>query len=228
MRAGAILKLALGSSKPALVPQLYTHAVRAKIETEIKLAVRDLPELRRRLRALGARYDGRVFEQNTVYDTPEGGFRRLGRLVRLRIETSGGRHTARLTSKAPTERVHKSAGRHKQRFESEAEVADPNKTAAMLGTIGLRPSFRYEKFRTTYRLEGLELDLDETPVGTFLELEGRPGDIDRVARELGYRPNSYIRGTYWDVYAADCRRRGRKPTNMVFAHKNPRKRTLSA
>jgi adenylate cyclase, class 2 len=187
-----------------------------------------MPELRRRLRELGARYDGRVFQQNTIYDTPEGGFRRLGRLVRLRIETSGSRRTAKLTSKAPAKQIHKSTPRHKQRFELEVEVPDPNKTAAMLETIGLRPSFRYEKFRTTFHLNALELDLDETPIGTFLELEGRPGDIDRVARKLGYRPSGYIRGTYWDIYAADCRRRDRKPTNMVFAHKNRRKRALSA
>jgi hypothetical protein len=53
----------------------------------------------------------------------------------------------------------------------------------------------------------------------FLELEGQPKAIDRVARALRYTPADYIRGTYWDVYAADCHRRGREPKNMVFAAK---------
>jgi adenylate cyclase class 2 len=86
-----------------------------------------------------------------------------------------------------------------------------------LRAIGLRPSFRYEKYRSTFRLAGLHLDLDETPVGVFLELEGAPRSIDRVARSLGFVPREYINGTYWDLYAADCRRRGRKPANMLFS-----------
>jgi adenylate cyclase, class 2 len=208
---------------PSYLPEPYTRVVSTKVETEIKLAVSDLPRLLRRLRELGARNHGRAFEQNTIYDTPEGEFRRGGRLLRLRIETRGSRRTAKLTSKAPAKSSHRSSPRHKRRFESEVEIRNPNKTAALLGAIGLRPSFRYEKFRMSFRFRGLHLDLDETPVGTFLELEGRPEDIDRMARKLGYGPGDYIRGTYWDLYAAYCRRRGRKPTNMVFTHKNQRK-----
>jgi len=41
--------------------------------------------------------------------------------------------------------------------------------------------FRYEKYRTTFRLpdsnawaNGLLIELDETPIGTFVELEGPP------------------------------------------------------
>jgi adenylate cyclase, class 2 len=200
------------------------------LETEVKLPVRNLPDLLRRLFEIGARNHGRAFEQNTIYDTPEGDFRRRGRLVRLRVERSNGGHrTAKLTSKAPAnQKERRSAPRHKRRLESEVEVRDPNKTASMLKTIGLRPSFRYEKLRTRFRLHGLHLDLDETPVGTFLELEGRPAQIDHIARKLGYKPTDYICGTYWDIYAAYCRRQRRKPRNMVFAHKDQRKRALSA
>jgi adenylate cyclase, class 2 len=209
----------------------YTFAVTTSLETEIKLPVSHLPDLLRRLGQLGARDSGRVFEQNTLYDTPEGDFRGHGRLVRLRSETANGRRTAKLTSKAPVEpkkASRKRVPRHKRRIESEVDVRPAKKTAAMLEAIGLRPSFRYEKFRTSFRLGGLHVDLDETPVGTFLELEGRPGDIDRVARKLGYKRADYICGTYWDVYAAHCRREGRRPRNMLFAHKNQRKHSLSA
>jgi adenylate cyclase class 2 len=80
----------------------------------------------------------------------------------------------------------------------------------------LRPGFRYEKYRSTFRLPGLHLDLDETPAGVFLELEGSPSAIDRTAKALGYAPRDFVRTTYWDIYAADCRRRGCTPRNMVF------------
>lgn len=197
------------------------------VETEIKLDVRNLPCLLRRLRNIGARDHGRIFEENTLYDTPDADFRRRGRLLRLRVETSkSGHRDAKLTSKAPPvqertrHRGREYAPRHKQKLEREARIPDPARTARLFEAIGLRPSFRYEKYRTSFRLHGLHLDLDETPVGTFLELEGRPAAIDRTARALGYSARDYIRGTYWDLYAADCRRSGQKPTNMVFAHKN--------
>lgn len=197
------------------------------VETEIKLDVDNLPGLLRRLRKIGARDHGCVFEENTLYDTPDTDFRRHGRLLRLRIETSkSGHRDAKLTSKAsPVEertrhRARKSAPRHKQKLEREAPVRDPARTARLFQAIGLRPSFRYEKYRTSFRLHGLHLDLDQTPVGTFLELEGRPAAIDRAARALGYSAHDYIRGTYWDLYAADCRRRGQKPENMIFTRRN--------
>jgi hypothetical protein len=61
--------------------------------------------------------------------------------------------------------------------------------------MGLRPWFRYEKYRSTYRLPGfseLLVELDETPIGDFLELEGECGAIDRCAVLLGFRPADYI------------------------------------
>ncbi len=188
----------------------------------MKLRVAELPALVGDLKRLGATLHGRVLEQNTLYDTPSADFRSRGRLLRLRIETPapsmlvpGGARSAILTSKAPVPQSGRS--RYKQRLEREVAVESLARWPAALRAIGLRPSFRYEKYRTTFRLPGLHLDLDETPVGVFLELEGPPRGIDRVARALGYAPREYINGTYWDLYAADCRRRGRRPINMLLS-----------
>ncbi len=79
--------------------------------------------------------------------------------------------------------------------------------------------FHYEKFRTTYALpgvHGLKIDLDETPVGTYLELEGSVAGIDRAACRLGYGRKDYITETYGSLYLAACRRRGQKPGDMLF------------
>ncbi len=65
----------------------------------------------------------------------------------------------------------------------------------ILEALGLRPSFRYEKYRSIYGLPGLAgvtLDLDETPIGDFLVAEGCRAAIDRSAALLGYRPADYI------------------------------------
>lgn len=203
-------------------------------EIEIKLRVSDLQSLVQRIRDLGATFKGRMFEQNTIYDTPGSDFRNSGRLLRVRLETSAPagaslhedrllRPRARpgrgvLTSKAPP---HPGGGgfdrpRYKERLERELEILNPEVWPRALRTLGLRPSFTYEKFRSTFELPRLQLDLDETPAGSFLELEGSPHAIDRTARALGFTSRDYFLGTYWDLYAADCRRRGRPIKNMVF------------
>jgi adenylate cyclase class 2 len=204
-------------------------------EIEVKLPVDDVRELVRRLRQIGATNHGRVLEQNTLYDTRASDFRLRGRLLRLRIETSpSGKRRALMTSKtpAPPERLGAARSRYKERLERQVLVRDPIRADRLLRSLGLRPGFRYEKYRTSFRMQGplrgLHLDLDETPVGVFLELEGRPAAIDRVARVLGFEPRDYIRGTYWDVNAAACRRKGRKQGNMLFARKNLPKRALFA
>jgi adenylate cyclase, class 2 len=191
-------------------------------EIEVKLQVTNLAALVRNMKRLGAKLRGRVLERNTLYDTPSADFRSRGRLLRLRVETPApsrllrsGAKQVMLTSKAPIPESGRRS-RYKEKLEREVEVQSPGRWPAALRAIGLRPSFRYEKYRTTFQLPGLNLDLDETPVGIFLELEGLPHAIDRVARALGYAPHEYIKGTYWDLYAADCRRRGRKPTNMLL------------
>jgi len=190
-------------------------------EVEIKLPVSDITALLRSLRHLRAVSRGRVFERNALYDTPLSDFRRRGRLLRLRIETPapfwgarGGSRRALLTAKAPV--PSSATSRYKQRLEREMAVVPRRRWTEILRSLGLRPTFRYEKYRTAFRLPGLNLDLDETPVGNFLELEGAPSAIDRVARTLGFSPRDYIRGTYWDVFVAYCRRLGRSPRHMLF------------
>ena len=127
-----------------------------------------------------------------------------------------------LTSKAPPHLTpRRKPRRYKERAERELVVKaqSSRQYAAALTSLGFRPAFRYDKYRTTFRLPNLHLDLDETPAGTFLELEGKPQAIDRAAKALGFAKKAYLRVTYWDLYVADCRRRGSRPKNMLFRAK---------
>lgn len=201
----------------------HTHTIR---EVEIKLRITDPAGLLKQIRSLGAVPHGRVLEENILYDTPDSDFRRRGRLLRLRIETpsdptspavrsrSGHRVRAILTSKAPVAASY--TLRYKEKLETETIIANSGAWSRAVKSLGLDEGFRYEKYRTSFRLGGAHLDLDETPVGIFLEIEGSPRSIDRVARRLGFSPRDYMRATYWDLYAADCHRRGRKIENMLF------------
>jgi adenylate cyclase class IV len=127
---------------------------------------------------------------------------------------------------APTSH-YPSFGSHKVREEIEAQVTDTGNLVKIFEGLGMRGWFRYEKYRTTYQLpsakswaRGLLIELDETPIGTFVELEGPPSAIDRAATELGYFKRDYILTNYLALYAEDCRRKGQQPQNMLFPNKN--------
>jgi adenylate cyclase class 2 len=214
-------------------------------ETEIKLRIEDTAAFRKKLKKLGARAisggTGRVHEWNVIFDTPEGGLAKHGQLLRIRTETPDGRtkktrgsaaERVVLTFKSPAMpagtqpskegRVVKS-GRHKVREEIEVEVADAENLANVFEGLGMRGWFRYEKYRTTFTLpaasrwaQGLLIELDETPIGTFVELEGPAEAIDQAAKELGFSPRDYVLKNYLALYAKECRRRNEEPHDMVF------------
>ena len=97
-------------------------------------------------------------------------------------------------------------------------IADPRAFLALGGQEGLAPSFRYEKYRTSYRVPGAgaQLELDETPAGVFLELEGPRRAIDRLARRVGFGPHEYITRSYAALHFEKCRRRGVRAGDMMF------------
>ena len=57
---------------------------------------------------------------------------------------------------------------------------------------------------------------DETPVGTYVELEGSPAWIDRLAARMGFEESDYITASYARLYLDWCRTQRVKPDNMVF------------
>ena len=215
-------------------------------ETEIKLRIKDMAALRKLLHRLGARTvsngSGRVHEWNTLYDTANQDLRGRDQLLRVRVETRDGARNSKktpkrfvLTFKGPVEAAGGSnsgkrgandrrfGGNHKVREEIELEIGDARALGTIVGRLGMKESFHYEKFRTTFRLseserwaKGLLIEVDETPVGNFMELEGPARAIDRAAKLLGYSKNEYVLANYLRLHAEDCIRRGEKVGDMVF------------
>jgi adenylate cyclase, class 2 len=178
-------------------------------ETEIKLRV-EARAARRLLGRHGFRVcRRRVFESNTVYDTPDFALRRQGSLLRLR--RAGRRIT--LTFKGPA-----SVLKHKSREELECRVPDFELLDQIIKGIGFQPVFCYEKVRTEYSGEAGTgtVTLDVTPIGDYLELEGEPEWIDRTARLLGFDESAYITASYASLYLEHCRTSGGSVTAMVF------------
>jgi adenylate cyclase class 2 len=179
-------------------------------ENEIKLAVADAAAVRGLLRRVGFRLARRrVFEANTVFDTPGLTLRRGSRLLRLR---QAGRVITLTFKGRPL------PGPHKNREELETTLSDAARFAAILARLGFHPVFRYEKYRTEFRMErgpGMAM-LDETPIGLYLELEGPPAWIDRTARRMGFSRSDYITASYASLYLDWCKQQGLKPGDMVL------------
>lgn len=161
-------------------------------ETEIKLAFPSPETATRQLLAAGARETNpRTFEDNLLFDDADRSLHETGRLVRLR------RYGAEvvLTFKGPAEE----GTRHKVRVEHECTVGDGPTCARILAGLGLAPVYRYQKYRTIFDLAGVAASLDETPIGTYVELEGDAAAIDRAARALGRGDRDYIVATYREL-----------------------------
>jgi adenylate cyclase, class 2 len=213
-------------------------------EIEIKLRITNTKAFLRSLAKLGAKpVSARVHEHNLIFDTPDGGLAKHGQLLRIRTEspapakakgkkpaatkTSGQRHL--LTFKSPPENLaiapaeSASNRRHKVREELETHLPDAATLQKIFEGLGLRGWFRYEKFRTPYKLparhkwaKDLLIDFDETPIGTYIELEGPHDAIDRAAQILGFHPRDFITKNYLVLYIDDCKRQGVSPTHMLF------------
>jgi adenylate cyclase, class 2 len=222
-------------------------------ETEIKLRISDKSALLRQLKKLGARPigggSGRVHQDNVIFDTPQGGLAKHGQLLRIRTETpKSGNHkkspetlkTFLLTFKRPISNPATSASqtipkaRHKVREEVELSIGDARAMSAIFEGLGMSGWFRYEKCRTTFRLpesqswaRDLLIELDETPIGTFVELEGPAEAIDRAAADLGFSKRDYILKNYLVLYIEDCKRRGEEPRQMIFPEPKNRSKPSS-
>ncbi len=209
-------------------------------EIEVKLRLSNPKSFLRQLTKLGAKpISPRTHELNLLFDTPDGGLAKHGQLLRIRTETpapAGKKPNPKkssprylLTFKSPPEQLaispHPPDRRHKVREELETTLTDAAPVKKIFEGLGLRGWFQYEKFRTPYRLparfkwaQSLLIDYDETPIGTFIELEGPGPAIDQAAKLLGFYPRDFITKNYLVLYVDDCKRQNLQPTHMLFPH----------
>lgn len=180
-------------------------------EVEVKFVVADAAALAGRLLdAVAEIVEPRGHEVNTLYDDAAGSI--LARSMVLRVRRDRG---ARLTLKTPVA-GHGAAGEMKVREELEVAVDDGARLQEILGRLGYRPVFTYEKYRATYRLGECTLMLDETPLGTFLEIEGAPGAARATAGALGFDWRERMLDSYGALFAKARARLGFAARDMTF------------
>jgi adenylate cyclase class 2 len=166
-----------------------------RFETEVKLRVPDADWGRQALKRLGALLGTpRHFEDNIFLDNEAGAVLAHGGLLRLRRVGEKGV----LTFKGKKQVVEGM----KRREEIEVACPDPETLERLFTALGYRTIFRYQKYREVYRFRDVEIVIDETPIGTFLEIEGEIKGIHAAASLLGYKAQDYIADSYASLFYA--------------------------
>jgi adenylate cyclase class 2 len=181
-------------------------------ETEVKLYVPDLAAVAKRLEAVGAKLTApRVHEVNARYDDADETLNRERKVLRLRRDTR-----IRLTYK--DEGGERTASNALSRYEAEVEVSDFDTMHTILENLGYRPYMIYEKFRTTYELDGAEVTLDEMPYGSFVEIEGDEDAIGRALERLNLQDAPRMAAGYAMLFENVKRHLGLDIQDLTFAN----------
>jgi len=178
------------------------------IEREVKLRF-DSPEAARHaILAAGATpLRSRRLQEDALLDTEDESLRR--RRCVLRIRTESGKSL--LTFKGPV-----LPGSMKVRDEYETVISDGEVVQRVLEELGLHVWFRYEKYREEYAAEDVTIAIDETPVGTFVEIEGGERGILAIATALGRSPDDFVLDSYRGLFIKYREEYGLTGANMVF------------
>lgn len=183
------------------------HVPGDHLEKEYKFAEVGLEELRERLQDLEAeRVAPSALEDNLLFDR-DGELLEQGAVLRLRRD----HHGARMTLKGP---VHVE-GKMRVRTEHEIQVDDADVARRMFEVLGYRVTRRYQKMREEWRLGGVVIALDHTPIGDFAEFEGEGAAT--VARRCGLEPERAERRSYLRLYDDYVREHPAAPADMLFS-----------
>jgi adenylate cyclase class 2 len=178
------------------------------IEREVKLRFDSPEQARAAILAAGATpLRCRRLQEDALLDTEDETLRR--RQCALRIRTEGGKSL--LTFKGPVQ-----PGAMKVRDEYETVVGDGQVLQHVLEELGLHVWFRYEKYREEYAAEDVTVAIDETPVGTYVEIEGGEEAILAMTRALGRTAADFILDSYRGLFIKHREEFGIGTVNMVF------------
>jgi len=178
------------------------------LEREIKLAFDSPEDARRAVTACGGTpLRGRRLQEDCLLDTPDGRLRAKRCVIRVRMENG----RTMLTFKGQTQ-----YSTMKLREELETVVGDGLLLLRVLDELGYAVWFRYQKYREEFSEGDVIIAVDETPVGTFVEIEGSEDGINRTAAALARSPEDYVLDSYRVLYVKYCESRGLPVADMLF------------
>ena len=180
----------------------------ATLEREIKLRFDSLETARAAVLAAGATpVRSRRLQEDCLLDTADDVLHQRRCVLRVRMESG----KSLLTFKGPVQ-----PSNMKIRQELETVIGDGPLLVRILEELGFRVWFRYQKYREEFALDDVIVAVDETPVGTFVEIEGGDRGIAEMAEALGRRPCDYLLDSYRGLFVRHCEQRGVPFTDMLF------------
>ncbi len=180
----------------------------AILEREIKLRFASAEAARAAIQQLGAAsLRPRRLQSDAVFDTPDRTLTARGEVLRVRIEKGSHSVTFKNPATHPTMKL---------RQELETTVDDGALLTAILTKLGFEIAFRYEKYREEFVHGDVIVAIDETPIGTFVEIEGSDAGIVAAAAALGRGPHDFVLESYRALFVRVCLEGGVTPTDMVF------------
>lgn len=188
------------------------------IEREIKLHYTSHDNARLAVERLeGTLLRNRRLQDDYLLDLPNGDLKQRGCTLRVRIETpdtidKSTSNSSTLTFKGPN-----LPDVMKVREELETTVHNGELLLRILLKAGWSVSFRYQKYRKEFQKDDVVIAIDETPVGTFIELEGKERTITRLAHTLGRTTDDYVIASYRQLYVEHCTKAAKPIGNMVFS-----------
>jgi len=178
------------------------------IEREVKLRFDSPDAAREAILAAGATpLRSRRLQEDALLDTEDESLRRRRCVLRVRSESG----KSLLTFKGPV-----LPGSMKVRDEYETVIGDGEVLQRVLEELGLHVWFRYEKYREEYAAEDVTIAVDETPVGTFVEIEGGEQGILTMTTALGRSPAEFVLDSYRGLFIKHRDEYGLTGANMVF------------
>ncbi len=178
------------------------------VEREIKLRFASKSAAHEAVKSVGATpLRSKRLQEDALFDWPDERLRQSQCVLRIRRENED----CTLTFKGPPE-----SASMKVREEIESTAGNSSNLVKILERLGLEVWFRYEKYREEFTCEEVIIAIDETPVGTFIELEGEESEINQIAASLGWRQEDYILDSYRDIFLKESNMTGPSANDMVF------------
>jgi adenylate cyclase class 2 len=179
------------------------------LEREIKLAFADAAQARAAVLAAGATpLRGRRLQEDSLLDTADEVLRRRRCVLRIRVESGKSCVTFKGPAAEPSVM--------KVREELETPIADGELLVQVFERLGFHVWFRYQKYREEYSCDDVIVAIDETPVGTYIEIEGSETGITTMTEALSRTPADYVTDSYRGLFMQHCQKNGLPATDMLF------------
>ncbi|MGV8163033.1 MAG: class IV adenylate cyclase [Candidatus Nanoarchaeia archaeon] len=174
-------------------------------EVELKILEINIKDIDKRIISLGGNKKGKFLIKSAFFDFPDGRIKKNKELLRLR--TVGDK----------VELVYKQNSHNEHYFkvcdEHQVELDSFENAELLLAALGLKKIRYYEKYRTSYTLKDLKIEIDELPgVPAFLEIEGEKKEIEHTVVLLGFSMQDTTTMTGSDV----LKKYGKQKSEMRF------------